>query len=103
MLIYHFFDGSVKDKHETYEKLVQISINNDYARGNIFDFSYHPNIIKLLPYIYQDKQIQIFLSKLVLQENFIERYNSGVTVFFIAKKHQKIILSFSLDSFIVAK
>ena len=60
-------------------------------------------IIKLLPYIYQDKQIQIFLSKLVLQENFIERYNSGVTVFFIAKKHQKIILSFSLDSFIVAK
>ena len=60
-------------------------------------------IIKLLPYIYQDKQIQIFLSKLVLQENFIERYNSGVTVFFIAKKHQKFILSFSLDSFIVAK
>ena len=62
MLIYHFFDGSVKDKHETYEKLVQISINNDYARGNIFDFSYHPNYYKVTA-IYLSRQTNTNISQ----------------------------------------
>ena len=49
---------------------------------------------------YQDKQIQIFLNKLILQE---EEDDDGVTMFFIAEKQQKTILIFPLDTLIVTE
>ena len=54
------------------------------------------NIINLLLQIYQDKQIQVFLNKLILQEN---KKNMIVQQsFFVSEKQQKTILNFSLDS-----
>ena len=38
-----FFDQPVKIKHETYEKIVEMSRNNYSATGNILDFSRHQN------------------------------------------------------------
>ena len=35
-----FFDLSVKSEEETYEKILDISNNNDYTTGNLLDFSY---------------------------------------------------------------
>ena len=32
-----FFDQPVKNKQEMYEKLVEMSRNNDYATGNLLD------------------------------------------------------------------
>ena len=42
-----FFDQSVKAKQETYEKLVEMSRNNDYTTGNLLEFSCHQNYYKL--------------------------------------------------------
>ena len=38
-----FFDQPVKSKQEAYEKLIEMSRNNEYTTGNLLDFSYHQN------------------------------------------------------------
>ena len=43
-----FFDKPVKNKQETYKKLVEMSRNNDYATRNFFGYSYHQNYCKLI-------------------------------------------------------
>ena len=40
-----FFDLSVKNDEEAYEKIIEISNNNDYATGNLLDYAYYKNII----------------------------------------------------------
>ena len=37
-----FFDQPVKNK-QVYEKLIEMSRNDDYTTGNVLDFSYHQN------------------------------------------------------------
>ena len=34
-----FFDQPVKIKQKAYEKLIEMSRNNDYTTGNLLDFS----------------------------------------------------------------
>ena len=34
------FDFPVKNEEEAYEKIIEISNNNDYTTGNLLDFSY---------------------------------------------------------------
>ena len=36
-----FFDLSVKNEEEAFEKIIEISNNNDYTTGNLLDFAYH--------------------------------------------------------------
>ena len=36
-----FFDQSVKSKQEASGKLIEMSRNDDYKKGNLLDFSYH--------------------------------------------------------------
>ena len=43
-----FFDQPVKNKQETYEKLVETSRNNNYTTRNLLDHWIHENIINLL-------------------------------------------------------
>ena len=38
-----FFDQPVKHKQEAYEKLIQMSRNNDYTTENLLDYLYHQN------------------------------------------------------------
>ena len=65
-----FFDLPIKSKQEVYEKLVKISRNDDYKARNLLNLSKITSTIKiiinLLAYIYQDKQIWVFLNKLTL-------------------------------------
>ena len=35
-----FFDLPVKNKEEAYEKIIEITRNNDYTTGNLLDFAY---------------------------------------------------------------
>ena len=39
-----FFDLSVKNEEEAYEKIIEMSNNNDYTTGNLLDFAYYKNI-----------------------------------------------------------
>ena len=36
----NFFDLPVKNEEEAYEKIINISKNNDYTTGNLLDFAY---------------------------------------------------------------
>ena len=38
-----FFDQPVKNKQEAYEKLIEMSRNDDYTTGNLLDYLYHQN------------------------------------------------------------
>ena len=56
-----FFDLPIKTEEETYEKIIDISKNNEYTTDNLLDYDYFKNYYKL---------IAIDLSKQqVLQEN----------------------------------
>ena len=43
-----FFYQQVKNKLETYEKLVEMSRNDDYTTGNLLDYLYHQKSYKLI-------------------------------------------------------
>ena len=40
-----FFDLPVKNEEEAYEKIIEMSNNNNYATGNLLDFAYFKKII----------------------------------------------------------
>ena len=44
---FFFFDVPVKNKEETYEKIIEISKNYDYATGNFLEYEYFPKHCKL--------------------------------------------------------
>ena len=43
-----FFDLPVKNEGETYEKIIEMSNNNDYTTGNLLDFAYFKKNYKLI-------------------------------------------------------
>ena len=43
-----FFDQLLKNKQGAYEKLVIMTINNDYTTRNLLDYSYHQNYYNVL-------------------------------------------------------
>ena len=43
-----FFDLPVKNEKETYEKVMDMSNNNDYTTGNLLDFAYFKENYKYL-------------------------------------------------------
>ena len=43
-----FFDLSVKNEEEAYEKIIEMSNNNDYTNGNLLDFAYFKKHYKLI-------------------------------------------------------
>ena len=49
-LIYNklFFIQPVKNKQEAYEKLVEMSKNNDFLTGDLLNYSYHQNYYKFI-------------------------------------------------------
>ena len=76
-----------------------MSRNDDYAKGDVLDFSYHQNYYKLIR-IYFSKQINTNIPQ---QINFTGKLEEGhgSATFFIVEKKQKTILNFCLDSLVV--
>ena len=64
-----FFDQPIKNTEEANEKLAKMSRNKEYITGNVLDCLYHRAIINSLASIYQGKQIQAFLNKLISWKN----------------------------------
>ena len=80
-----FFDLPVKNEEEAYEKIIEMSNNNDYMTGNLLDFAYYKENYKLIA-IDLSKQTKI---KDPQQINFVgklENQNDGATMFFIIAK-----------------
>ena len=92
-----FFDLPVKNEEEPYEKIIEISKNNDDTTGNLLDFAYFKENYRL---------IAIDLSKLTKlrdpqQINFIgefEGQNNGATIFFIIQKLEETTFEYLQNS-----
>ena len=85
----NFFDVSVKNKEETYEKVTEMSKNNDYTTGNLLHYDYFPNHYKLIA-IDLSKQIELENLDLKQQINSICKLeeDNGATMFFIIEKSE---------------
>ena len=92
-----FFYLPVKNKEEAYEKIIEMSWNNDYTTGNFFDFAYFKENYRLIA-IDLSKQTKL---KEPQQINFIgklENQDHGATMFFIIEKSEKTTFNFSQNS-----
>ena len=91
-----FFDLPVKNEEEAYEKIIEMSNNNDYTTGNLLDFAYFKKNYRLIA-IDLSKQIKL---KDPQQISFFGKLlrNTGATMIFIIKKSEEIIFSFSQNS-----
>ena len=76
------FDQSLKDKQEAYEKLIEMTKNDDYTTGNLLDLLYHHNFYKLIG-IDLSRQTN---TNIFLQFNFKGKWeeDDGSTMFFTA-------------------
>ena len=75
-----FFDLPVKNEEEAYEKIIEMSNNNDYTTGNLLDFAYFKENYRLIA-IDLSKQTKL---KDPQQINFIgklEKQATGASVF----------------------
>ena len=82
-----FFDLPVKNKQETYEKLIEMWKNDDKTTGNLLDFLYHQNHCKLLR-VDLSRQTNTNIAQQINFKGKLEEDN-GITMFLIAEKQQK--------------
>ena len=92
----NFFDLSVKNEEETYEKITEMSNNNDFTTGNLLDFTYFKNNYNLIA-IDLSKQIKL---KDTQQISFIGKLSkrNGATMFFVLEKSEETTFNFSQSS-----
>ena len=91
-----FFDLSVKNEEEAYEKIIDMSNNSDYTTGNLLDYAYYKKHYRLIA-IDLSKQTKL---KDPQQINFIGKVlrNTGATMFFIIEKSEETTFKFSQNS-----
>ena len=82
-----------KNENEAYQKIIEMSNNNDYKTGNLLDFAYFKENYKLIA-IDLSKQTKL---KDLEQINFIgklENQEPRATMFFIIEKSEETTLIF---------
>ena len=91
-----FFDLPVKNEEEAYEKIIDMSNNNDYTTGNLLDFAYFKKNYRLIA-IYLSKQTKL---KDPQQISFVGKLlnTHGATIFFIIEKSKETTFNFSKNS-----
>ena len=93
-----FFDVPVKNKEEAYEKIIEISKNNDYTTGNLLGYEYFSKHCKLIV-IDLSKQIELENPDLKQQINFIGKLEDDrATMFFIIEKSEETTFEFLQNS-----
>ena len=94
-----FFDLPVKNQEEAYEKIMDMSNNNDYITGNLLGFAYFKENYKLIA-IDLSKQIKL---KNPQQINFIGKLDegNGAAMFFIIEISEETTFNFSQNSALI--
>ena len=87
---------SVKNDEEAYEKIIEMSNNNDYTTGDLLDFASCKKNYKLIA-IDPSKQTKLKDPQLI---NFIGKLlqNTRATMFFIIEKSEETTFHFSQNS-----
>ena len=89
-----FFEIPVKNKEETYEKIIEISKNSYYTTGNLLDYEYFKDHYKLIA-IDLSKQSELENGDIKQQISFIGRLEQNATMFFIIEKKEETTIDFS--------
>ena len=90
-----FFDLPIKTEEEAYEKIIDISRNNEYTTGNLLDYDYFKKYYKLIAIDLSKQQVLQENEDLIQQINFIGRLEQAANVFIIIEKKEHAILEFS--------
>ena len=90
-----FFDLPIKTEEEAYEKIIDISRNNEYTTGNLLDYDYFKKYYKSIPIDLSKQQVLQETEDLIQQINFIGRLEQAANVFIIIEKKENTILEFS--------
>ena len=89
-----FFDLPIKTE-EAYEKIIDISRNNEYTTGNLLDYDYFARYYKLIAIDLSKQQVLQENKDLIQQINFIGRLEQAANVFIKIEKKEHTILEFS--------
>ena len=93
-----FFNVSVINRGEAYEKIMSISKNSYYTIGNLLDYEYFPEHYKLIA-IDLRRQIELENPNLKQQINVIGKLEDDrATMFFIIEKSEETTFEFSQNS-----
>ena len=90
-----FFDLPIKTEEEAYEKIIDISRNNEYTTGNLLDYDYFKKYYKFIAIDLSKQQVLQENEDLIQQVNFIGRLEQATNVFIIIAKKEHTILEFS--------
>ena len=90
-----FFDLPIKTEEEAYEKIIDISRNNEYTTGNLLDYDYFKKYNKLIAIDLSKQQVLQENEDLIQQINFIGKLEQAANVFIIIEKKENTILEFS--------
>ena len=90
-----FFSMPLKTEEEAYEKVIDISRNNEYTTGNLLDYDYFKKRYKLITIDLSKQQELQENEDLIQQISFIGRLAEAVNVFIIIEKKENTILEFS--------
>ena len=92
-----FFDLPVKNEEEAYEKIIDMSNNNDYTTGNLLDFAYFKENYRLIA-IDLSKQTKLKDPQQIKFIRKLENQTNGATMFFIIEKSEKTTFKFPQNS-----
>ena len=81
-----FFDLPIKTEEEAYEKIIDISRNNEYTTGNLLDYDYFKKYYKLIAIDLSKQQVLQENEDLIQQIDFIGRLTEAANVFIIIEK-----------------
>ena len=94
-----FFDLPIKTEEEAYEKIIDISKNDEYTTGNLLDYDYFKKYYKLIAIDLSKQQLLQENEDLIQQINFIGRLdinaNDNANIFIIIEIKENTILEFS--------
>ena len=90
-----FFDLPIKTEEEAYEKIIDISRNNEYTTGNLLDYDSFKKYYKLIAIDLSKPQVLQENEDLFQQINFIGKLEEAANVFIIIEKKENTILEVS--------
>ena len=90
-----FFYLPITTEEEAYEKIIDISRNNEHTTGNLLDYDYFKKHYKLITIDLSKQQVLQENEDLIQQINFIGRLTEAANVVIIIEKKENTILEFS--------
>ena len=92
-----FFDLPIKTEEEAYEKIIDISGNKEYTKGNLLDYDYFKTYYKLIAIDLSKQQVLQENEDLIQEINHIGKLEEAANVFIIIEKKENTILEISQD------